>query len=135
MKEEFYGKMIEWIENIGNLASSEIPEFVREVATYGFYGNLFESVIWIILLSVGIEARRRLRNCMQVVQKENAELRKDKISFRSERDTDGYMIGMAVICLVCFAFVIGFCNCVENCIKAKVSPKLYVIERFLCSKK
>ena len=55
MKEEFYGKMIEWIENIGNLASSEIPEFVREVATYGFYGNLFESVIWIILLSVGIK--------------------------------------------------------------------------------
>lgn len=47
--DELIKKTIEWTENAGNLALQEMPYFVEEVVTYGFYSNLIKFILCFIV--------------------------------------------------------------------------------------
>jgi hypothetical protein len=111
MKDELSSKIVEWIENIGNLDSNEVPEFLREVSTYGFYSNLF---LGFILFMLAVALFFFLIFSFK--------------SIKNSADRFGAIMGISI----CITFAgYGFCEKTSECIKAKVSPKLYVIERFI----
>ena len=122
MKEDITSKIIEWVENVANLASSELPDFIREVCTYGFYSNLFEAVVWLILCVVGAKVSLHLYK---------AYLNKKKNPVDKWDDGFNFIAGTVIFSIVTLLFLMGFGYCTQECIKAKVSPKLYVIERFI----
>ena len=52
MNDELTKKLIEWIENLGNLAGDELPGFVQEIATYGFYSSIIGSIAFFIIAGI-----------------------------------------------------------------------------------
>ena len=115
MKDEFYGKLITWVENIGIVMGEEIPSFVSEMATYGFYSNLILTIVCIFVVIF----------CTTLVV---------KIFSNEDIDFDlefawGFIcffsIAFAILCMVLS------CMFINDAIKAKCAPRLYVIERLL----
>lgn len=113
MNDEISKKIIEWIEQLKDFASNEIPPFVQEVANYGFFENLWMSFGYLTLMGLGLF----LIMFGISDSKKNAEFGARRI-----------VIGAILI------LVFGLClifDSVPSMIKAKCAPKLYVIERFI----
>ena len=117
MKQEITEKIIEWLENIGNLASNEIPMFVKEAAEYGFYSGLIRSIFLLVCIFLSVFA------CCFLYKKTK------KIT--PNEMNSHIWLAFFIFIAIAVACSFGMMECFCECIKAKVSPRLYVIERFL----
>ncbi len=109
---EYSEQIIKWLQEIGNLAIQELPPFVHEVATYGFYSNLVDSIACLLAFIACVICTFYLKNHLEIGRKSE----------------DACMM-FSMVGIILF-FCLTVCA-VENSIKALVSPKLYVIERFM----
>ncbi len=120
MNEELSKKIIEWLDGLKDLGTSEIPSFVQEAAKYGFYQNLATTIILFIMqLILG-------SICIYCFYKINTTV--------FEKYSDGkFMYGLVGTLTGVFAFLIclGHIENITCMIKCKFAPRLYVIERFM----
>ena len=112
---EYSEQIVNWLKEIGNLAMQEIPPFIQEVATYGFYSNLVDAFAFLLVFIISLYCTIYLKKQLEI----------------GKKSEDTCMAGMmfSILGVIVF-FLLMFCA-VEQSIKAAVSPKLYVIERFM----
>lgn len=107
MNEELTKKLIEWIENLGNIAGDELPSFVQEIAAYGVGSSLICAavffIIFVSLLTVSI------------------------MCFKHKKD-DLVGLGAFLFFVSIFPFAFMFWGINES-IKATYAPRLYAIEQ------
>jgi putative Mn2+ efflux pump MntP len=113
MNKEFSKHLITWLENLGNLASTELPAFVQEVANYGLLSNFIYAFLGVFVV---IAFWRTSKKCFKVCD---------------EKNDDGYAVTGVVILIAAIVPLVMTVNHLSLAIKALVSPRLYVIERFI----
>lgn len=94
-------KIIEWVENIGNVVAGEIPPFIQEVVRYGIASNM---IGFILFLAVTI-----LLSWIVIKWWETLEM-------------FGLFLGIIAI-----VTAISCVSCLNDIMKATLAPKLYVI--------
>lgn len=113
MNKDIQEKLIEWTENIGNLAATELPEFIREITTYGFVSNLIWAIILIPLcVFFGVIAYGLFK----------------EVSERKLVENDGPFIGGIILSTLCFFVGVYAICCLNSASKAFFAPRLYVIQ-------
>ena len=119
---EYSEQIVNWLKEIGNLAMQEIPPFIQEVATYGFYTNLISAFGFLIFTVLSVLAFFYIRK----------ECKRTEEYRRKNCDgSDAYIAGMCTSVFFFIVFFILMFGSIESSVKALVSPKLYVIERFM----
>ena len=136
-KEELYSKLVKWLENISELASSEIPSFIKEAATYGFFNSLIMILIFLTLtlitfyLSIVFYRNNRvnIKKLEDYIKtKEFYQLPPEEVLYK----TSIFELRIAIcIFLVGLFFLFVTISSINNCLKAAYAPRLYVIERFI----
>ena len=114
MNDEITKKLIEWVESIGNLAAEELPLFAQEVASYGFYSEMVLSIVFLVL---GVVSSIVLYKCVRTMAREDLDA--PDICFFG-------ILGSALAVILLIPAMVVSANAM---IKAKICPKLYVIER------
>jgi len=116
MTEEINQKILQWMSSIESVTSEELPKFIQEIATYGFYEAVFLSALSMLaFLGISLGWLWIFRNF-------------DRI----EREAQPFLVVPGVISLIAIIpIVIGICENPSRAIKAKCAPKLYVIERMM----
>ncbi|MDE1970978.1 MAG: hypothetical protein KGI50_05385 [Patescibacteria group bacterium] len=122
MKDEFLKQLLDWMQNIGNVVGEELPLFIQEAADYGFWSSLMFSIVCLFICVLSL-------SFFFYLLKKDKKLRyKDKkLRYPEQSPAFLYFIAAAVFII----FNICFFSEINDCIKAKFAPKLYVIERFL----
>lgn len=110
-------KIVQWVESLASVTAHELPFFIQETAAYGFWSNLR---LFILLTALWIG----LIKCLFMFIKYVKTIRIGAYDIWPEFCYGAFVISV-IIC-----FVISLC-CLNYAIKAKVSPRLYVIERFM----
>jgi len=113
MTPEIQQQLVDWVKNLGNLAVEELPTFVQEISTFGFYSSISYVLVTLIFIAISyIPARICIKNTKDAIDPEFAK---------------GFIWFMYVLFLIIpFVIVVENISCA---IKAKVSPRLYAIEK------
>lgn len=119
---EYSEQIIKWLQEIGNLAIAELPPFVHEVASYGFYTNIISAFGFLIFTSLSAVAFFYIRKEYR---------RTEDYRRKNCESSDAYIAGMCASVFFFILFFVLMFGSIESSVKALVSPKLYVIERFM----
>jgi len=113
MNEQIKSKIFEWMPNLENLTSDQVPLFIQEICTYAFISNLIYAFIF--LLSSLLFMKLTI-----FFYEENL-----------EDDTDAW-IGSLITCGLVFLvfFIKGLCD-LDAALRAYFAPQYYVLKLFL----
>lgn len=113
MNQDITAKILDWLQNLGNLAAEELPVFVRETAMYGACSNL----IIIVILSYVLFCALRLSKKIYLEEPKCDE----------QINAQGTMLIFSYFAIaLLFIFI---CVKVDTATKAIFAPRLYVIEK------
>src|ERR1700733_12263829 len=108
---DYSEKVVQWLENLGNLALEEVPSFVQEIATYGFYSSVVDSFAFLFAFLSCLVAFFYLKKQLEI----------------GEKSEDACVIGLFFSLVGSLLFFVLLFVSIEVAIKALVCPKLYVI--------
>jgi len=112
--EQNINQAIDWLQKTGtavqNFTLEQAPIYCREVVAWEFWSNLIYSIFAVIALATAFTIVRLALN---------------------EKDlTVSGIIGIIISIILTIVSVISLFNCVPQMIKAKVAPRMIVIEHF-----
>jgi len=114
MNESLQNKIVEWVQTFGDIASTEIPAFVKECAMYGSISN---GVIFIFLISI----------CLYIYY----HLKYHVIEYNIYHLDYDAQLGITIFSYIAIFLILLFSLVpLEKSIQALFAPRLYVIERF-----
>lgn len=120
MTEELQLKLVEWIQNLINGVSSELPSFIEEIVTYGFYSNLFIAITSLFLFCAGI--------CIAVkLEKHIPKPKTDYDLSLSARKIIFFTISTVVLMII----FVSFLESGKKAMKAYLAPRAYVIDKYI----
>jgi uncharacterized membrane protein YcjF (UPF0283 family) len=116
--EQNINQAIDWLQKTGtavqNFTLEQAPIYCREVVAWEFWSNLIYSIFAVIALATVFSIVRLALN-----------------SFVKEKHlTVSGIIGIIISIILTIVSVISLFNCVPQMIKAKVAPRMIVIEHF-----
>lgn len=123
MNDETQKQLIEWIQGLSGAVSEELPLFIQEIATYGFYEGVITAILSLFAgLAFGIFAYYMVRRASEESEKDLRDQNMGAVIFLG---LGGIFVGLASVIFLCS----GMPNAICRATKAKLAPKLYAIER------
>ena len=124
MNNELQQKLIEWIESLTKTVGDELPHFISECVTYGFWACTIKAIAFASLaIAIFVTAKNLYLHIPTPKDRCEVALVIRKILF---------IIGFGIPILISYMLTIG---CLNNAIKAKIAPRIYVIDKYILDKR
>jgi hypothetical protein len=113
-------KITQWIEQGGKYVSEQVPDIASQYVQYVFWGNVFYAVLYLLTV-VGLVYV--FNKCLALRNKEDEQ---KKYWYDRSDLPPVAMVGSVILSII---FGCCFTYSVQQAVKAKVAPKIVVIEK------
>ena len=114
MKEKIFEELLDIVKNTKNFLKEEIPEIGRELLKIGFIYDMVLSLVVFLSFSIISVINYKFYYYIKTLDK---------------YELDGHWCGFVLLCLIASILLVGFIFGVLECVKNKIAPRVYLIEK------